>query len=722
MPLFILVLVIFAFFAKLFFPPSMFITPDYGRSDLLHFNIPVKTMLSDSLKNYELPFWEPRIGQGFPVFDEGQIGTFYIPNLILFTVLPFWLAFNLGYIVTFLLASFGSYLLARSLTLSKVSSYLAAITYGFSPIFTLHIHHYNLIQAAALVPWYFWLVNSFFEKKSLAPLAAIPVLLSQHFFIGFPQITVYTLFVLMLYFIFKLQTQIKPALLKIKIAALLTLFIILGLFIASPQITATRRLADQTGRFDHVNIQSLLTDFPLKPKNLLTALDPFILGKPQNGSYPTWQKGSWSVFWESNLYFGIVQLTLIALVTVLFLKKFKTKNRQFLKFLIFLFILSILLSLGASSPLYPLFSIPPFSFFRVPARFLLFTFLLAALLAGITLDQLLNKKKGRLPRLLLFLLPIIATLDIFRVWYSYNPVGEKDRWLAKPEIATSILPRERVATSGQSSIWNKTFIEKGWENQGNDFFFFRNFIGQNSNIIAGLDHLYAYAGITPRRTGLIERFINGGITTNNNEIEISKTSQKILDFTGTKYLVTVQKIHSNGWQEAKTAAYGNTTIYLYKNLSALPRAYAAGDYKIATTVGQFRENLEDENYDPSKTIILEQDPNFQKTASSDTNTVSIIEDKNTKVTLTANLKSDSLVVLSDSFYPGWQAKVDGQVTKIMAANINSRATVVKKGSHLIEFSYSPDGLKFWSSISIASLILSLVIFTKYRNSTVTPII
>src|SRR3990167_6367961 len=212
-PQILIFIVVFVFFWRLFFPPSIFITPDFGRSDLVHFNIPVKMILAEAIKNRELPLWEPRIGQGFPVFEEGQIGFFYLPNLILFAIFPFWFAFNLGYVTTFSLAAIGTYLLARSFNLNKAASYLAAITFAFSPIFTLQIHHYNLIQTASLAPWLFLLVNSFFNQRRLIFLALVPLVLSQQFFTGFPQITVYTLFGLGLFFVFKLVTSPKTGVL-----------------------------------------------------------------------------------------------------------------------------------------------------------------------------------------------------------------------------------------------------------------------------------------------------------------------------------------------------------------------------------------------------------------------------------------------------------------------------------------------------------------------------
>jgi uncharacterized membrane protein YfhO len=51
------------------------------------------------------------------------------------------------------------------------------------------------------------------------------------------------------------------------------------------------------------------------------------------------------------------------------------------------------------------------------------------------------------------------------------------------------------------------------------------------------------------------------------------------------------------------------------------------------------------------------------------------------------------VVLTDHFYPGWQALVDGVPRPIYKANLESRAVYIPKGAHLIEFNFEPESLK-----------------------------
>lgn len=63
--------------------------------------------------------------------------------------------------------------------------------------------------------------------------------------------------------------------------------------------------------------------------------------------------------------------------------------------------------------------------------------------------------------------------------------------------------------------------------------------------------------------------------------------------------------------------------------------------------------------------------------------------------------SPSILVLSENYYSGWQATVDGQRTPILRVNYNLRGIVLPAGEHTLEFVYRP-----WSVL--AGLMVSLL--------------
>ena len=154
--------IVILFFYKLFLPDfSIFITPDYGRSDSWHFSIANKYYYSQELKRNRIPIWNPQIGTGFPTLAEGQTAIFFISNLILFRLLPFLYAYNMTLILSFITAAIGTYLFCRSLNLTKLASTFAGLITPLGGFFVFHVQHHNLLQTATLLPLLFWATNEF---------------------------------------------------------------------------------------------------------------------------------------------------------------------------------------------------------------------------------------------------------------------------------------------------------------------------------------------------------------------------------------------------------------------------------------------------------------------------------------------------------------------------------------------------------------------------------
>jgi len=54
--------------------------------------------------------------------------------------------------------------------------------------------------------------------------------------------------------------------------------------------------------------------------------------------------------------------------------------------------------------------------------------------------------------------------------------------------------------------------------------------------------------------------------------------------------------------------------------------------------------------------------------------------------------SDAVLVLTDAFYPGWKATLDGTPVAVLRANTAMRAVVVPAGDHRVEMRYRPRSL------------------------------
>lgn len=66
------------------------------------------------------------------------------------------------------------------------------------------------------------------------------------------------------------------------------------------------------------------------------------------------------------------------------------------------------------------------------------------------------------------------------------------------------------------------------------------------------------------------------------------------------------------------------------------------------------------------------------------------------------------LVLTQSFYPGWQATIDGAPAHIMPADLLFQAVHVPSGRHRVEFSFRPRSLALGAAISLAGVFVCLV--------------
>jgi uncharacterized membrane protein YfhO len=77
--------------------------------------------------------------------------------------------------------------------------------------------------------------------------------------------------------------------------------------------------------------------------------------------------------------------------------------------------------------------------------------------------------------------------------------------------------------------------------------------------------------------------------------------------------------------------------------------------------------------------------------------------------------ANSFLFLSDAYYPGWNAYVDGVKTEIYRANYAFRAVHLPAGRHTVEFVYAPGSFTVAALISLAAL-LGVILLSVSRRS------
>ena len=140
----------------------------------------------------------------------------------------------------------------------------------------------------------------------------------------------------------------------------------------------------------------------------------------------------------------------------------------------------------------------------------------------------------------------------------------------------------------------------------------------------------------------------------------------------------------------------------------LPRAFLADSYLVARP-GDIERSLS-VGYDPQAFTLLAESPDLPAEVSGD-GTVRLIGE--TPVSLELEVESDGpgLLVLADTWDPGWRASVDGLATDVLQANHWQRAVAVPGGRHRVLFRYDASDVKTGGLITaLATLLLVAAAF------------
>lgn len=147
-------------------------------------------------------------------------------------------------------------------------------------------------------------------------------------------------------------------------------------------------------------------------------------------------------------------------------------------------------------------------------------------------------------------------------------------------------------------------------------------------------------------------------------------------------------------------------IEVFKNNRAFPRAYLAGELKTVADPKEMFAIMRAPTFQPSRTALAlagELRPGPTPHAQSEIpGEARVIEHAATRVKVLADAKEDCVLVLADSFYPGWTAWIDGVRAELFPVYYAFRGLRLPPGEHVVEYRYSPLSLRIglWTSIGV----------------------
>src|SRR5258706_994911 len=134
---------------------------------------------------------------------------------------------------------------------------------------------------------------------------------------------------------------------------------------------------------------------------------------------------------------------------------------------------------------------------------------------------------------------------------------------------------------------------------------------------------------------------------------------------------------------------GRTGIAVFENPGVFPRAWAIHDFVPIKSVNEGRAFIDGHVQDLRGKALFMGDPPRNLSCPGAQEKVSVSKYETQRVELQAQMSCDGMVVLSDTYYPGWDAIVDGSSVQIYEVDFALRGVIVPAGSHQITFRYRP---------------------------------
>ncbi|HEY7337704.1 MAG TPA: YfhO family protein [Bryobacteraceae bacterium] len=167
-------------------------------------------------------------------------------------------------------------------------------------------------------------------------------------------------------------------------------------------------------------------------------------------------------------------------------------------------------------------------------------------------------------------------------------------------------------------------------------------------------------------------------------------------FFGVRYYIGA-KPRTPGQVEVFT---GRSGLKIYENAAAFPRVWSV--HRIAPA-GVVR----DPAFDARRNVVVSGPPPPDISACSSANDeVQMPLHRPNLVRITANLKCRGMVILTDAWFPGWRATVDSQPARIYLVDGGVRGVVTDAGMHTVEMKYRPLSVFFGGALTLAAALIA----------------
>ncbi|MCK4322234.1 YfhO family protein [candidate division WOR-3 bacterium] len=694
--------------------------------DYLLGEYPRRAYLVEHLRNFDIPLWNSYSLGGHPwaafFFASGSYFYPFTAILSLFLKGGHLSSYTLEIflIMQVWISAVATYFLLRELKLTRLSSIFGAIIFSFSYPIIARIQHTGHLCGIIWIPLIFYLLIITIKKKNIFLASLCGLFIGISIMGAHPQSYIFLVFVTGVFLLYSIVVNRDSR------KEILILSIIIG--ICAFLISAHRILPEVEYALLSKRMSQTATGF-IPTKFISNIFIPWLFGKGI-GAYDYW--GGYQGFWmfvEYGAYVGIIPLLL------LIFSKGLIKEKK-IRFFWYLLGFSLLFVYGKNNPLHK-----PVNLFlpglRFYSRFLPYFALSSSILASFSLDNFAKLKMGKgskLEKIIIgLLIAVIVGFVFFGIWksthtFTQGPLAYKYSIISKGWIlflifllvsTALILIRLKGYLKGAhfqmvailiiiidlfslGMYFNVGIIDPDSYYQPNNLTIFlrEDYKNELFRVASGrFGYLYANSRTLmykiPSTEGKLENSLNRF-----NQLKKGlrkKNEERYFDLYNVKYEIR------------DTVISGIRTQYPKMRDTYLPRAYIVYNVKELPDVNII-PYLSSMDFNPEKEVILERikDVKFQRTNTDDKGRVVITDYTSESIEMNVSLGTDGYLVLSEHYYPGWKAYVDGERVKILRANYLFRAIPLGPGEHMVKFIFSPKTFQIGIILSLLGVLFIIV--------------
>jgi len=152
---------------------------------------------------------------------------------------------------------------------------------------------------------------------------------------------------------------------------------------------------------------------------------------------------------------------------------------------------------------------------------------------------------------------------------------------------------------------------------------------------------------------------------------------------------------------------GEGAVRVYAMGDPFPRAWVVHAVEVIPDQGRALARLSADDFDLRRAAVVAEPPLLSLPGPTDGSSARVTAFAPAEIRVEVNAVADGLLVLSEVYYPGWQASVDGESAPLIRTDGVLRGVPVPRGRHTVRVWYAPVRVRVGLVISALALVGSL---------------